>query len=398
MNDDSWARAARLCADTLSGIEDLALVVTTKIREELGSYALVPFDEHRASVTAQLRRRVEAFRDRRAWNPTDLELIVQLARQRARQGITVDELIFAYHVSDRELWRHFVSDPSGAQAELPEITSLMLESLQAMTTALAAAHNSESRAREGMRTTAAQRLLGSLSARRFDPETLGLALYFGFDLEKEFQTVAWRPNPRVELAQDPQPIIETLTGSVVVHGQVQSDYLVVMQATTAQQRGALIARLSEIGFIGVGSTGTGIESTAIAIEQSRLALTSATAAQPASFFHERWLISLATRHSALIESEVEVEVAVAVANPQLAETIQQFARSDMSVARCARENHLHPNTVTYRIERWKKLTGRNPRNFDALTKSVVACLLAEITTHGPAGEFDGQQPFAAVTP
>ncbi|CAN5203507.1 helix-turn-helix domain-containing protein [soil metagenome] len=377
MTVDSWDAAARLCDDILSNIDDLALGITEKIREELSDYVLVPFDEHRASVTAQLRRRVEAFRDRRAWYPPDMELIVQLARQRARQGITVDELIFAYHVSDRGLWQRFVSDPGAAISALPELTSLMLESLQAMTTALAAAHNSESRARDGVRSTAAQRLLGRLAARRFDPETLGLVLYFGFELDKAFVSFAWRPNGELDETSKLMRIIEGVEGAVVAHAQFQSDYLMLVQFADTDSSATLSARLSEIGLVGVGSPGLGIESTAVGIEQARVALTSATTERPQSNFAEGWFLSIATSNAELIASEVADVVAVALANPSLATTIQQFAASNMSIARCARDYHLHPNTVTYRIDRWQKATGWDPRSFSQLTKSVIACALAE---------------------
>jgi|SRR5690625_902853 len=377
MNSDSWEAADRLLRRILAHIDDIALEVTNRIREEFGDYALVPFEEHRAGVTAQLRRRVEAFRDRRPWHPPDIKEIEELARRRARQGISVEAFIFAYHVSDRELWRHLVSAPGDAFESLPEITSLMLESLQAMTTALAAAHNAESRAQRGLRTAAAQRLLSRLSTHHVDAETKSLALFFGFDLGQEYTAVAWRPSGRLAMTPEFQVIVESLPDAVVAHAQFPSDYLIVIQGAETWRWRALVERLGVLGFVGVGSTRDGIESTPTSIGQARLALTSASSSQPTSFFTERWLESCATSQLELIEAEIAHAVAVATNNPALAHTIRQFAASDMSIARCAREHHLHPNTVSYRIARWLTLTGWNPRDFSDLSKSVVACVIAE---------------------
>lgn len=36
----------------------------------------------------------------------------------------------------------------------------------------------------------------------------------------------------------------------------------------------------------------------------------------------------------------------------------------------------HPNTVTYRLERWAELSGWDARSFDGLLRSVIALRLA----------------------
>jgi hypothetical protein len=42
------------------------------------------------------------------------------------------------------------------------------------------------------------------------------------------------------------------------------------------------------------------------------------------------------------------------------------------IARAAEHLHLHPNSLSYRLDRWGTLTGWHPRTFDGLRKSVLA--------------------------
>jgi sugar diacid utilization regulator len=57
----------------------------------------------------------------------------------------------------------------------------------------------------------------------------------------------------------------------------------------------------------------------------------------------------------------------------LAEAVVAFAEEGLSVVSGARALHIHPNTMIYRLERWKSLTGWDARTFDGLQRSL-ACL------------------------
>ena len=64
---------------------------------------------------------------------------------------------------------------------------------------------------------------------------------------------------------------------------------------------------------------------------------------------------------------------VAQRSRHLAEAVQAFADHRLSVVGAARALQVHPNTVIYRLERWRGLTGWDPRTFGGLAASV-ACL------------------------
>lgn len=376
MSELPWAATSELCDRLQEAIADIAADTTEQIRSEFTDYAIVPLDEHLNAVREQLTRRLDAFRDHRAWGPNDIEQAVELARRRARQGVPVDILICAYHVGDRELWRRIVSDPVGAAASLPELTSLMLESMQAISRALVSAHSSEARAQESIRITVSQRLLDRLCSPLSpgtDTESVRLAEFLGFDPSADFLALALRPADPHAMSAELQGIVDSI-GGIAAHAQFQSDCVTVVQASPVRD---LHDALSALGPVGIGQPGPGIPGAVLSIRQARLALTSTTALRPTSSFRDRWLESCATSRADLVQFETARAVEVAKLHSTLAQTVAQFAESDMSIAHCARMSHLHVNTVTYRLNRWNDLTGWNPRLFRDLSKSVIACLLAE---------------------
>ncbi|MFG2350551.1 helix-turn-helix domain-containing protein [Streptomyces phaeochromogenes] len=48
-----------------------------------------------------------------------------------------------------------------------------------------------------------------------------------------------------------------------------------------------------------------------------------------------------------------------------------FAEAGLSLVNAAEALMIHPNTVAYRLGRWHKLTGSDPRTFTGLVRSVV---------------------------
>ena len=66
-------------------------------------------------------------------------------------------------------------------------------------------------------------------------------------------------------------------------------------------------------------------------------------------------------------------------NPTLADSVRAFADSGFSLTGAARALHVHPNTLAYRLDRWERLTGWNPRTWEGLEKSMV-CLELSTTS------------------
>jgi len=325
-------------------------------------------------VREQLRRRLVAFSGRRAWDRDDLDQALSLARRRARQGVALDVLIRAYHVADRELWRHLSDGTGDVQPLLPELASLMLESLQAVTSTLALAHSSETRARDRTQMAVAQRLVDLLATRSLDVEAGRLAEYLGFRLEQPFVALAYDPS-RGDADIDLE--LEAMTSRLVVaRGGVGAIQILLAQSEhndVAQQ----VDSLSTATFrVGIGSAHSGISGASRSMRQAQLAFSSSSIRTKVRRFSDDWLISCVTSSAELLERDVVNAAEIATNHPSLRDTVLAFAESSMSVTGCARVSHLHANTVVYRLTRWKEMTGWDPRTFPDLAKSVVACSLA----------------------
>ncbi len=375
-NDDQWYPVTELCRQVMATLPELARTCTLEIRRDLHDYADVPFDEHLEAVTDQQRRRLEALAERRLLGEPDLEQATALARRRARQGIGVVVLIGAYHVGDRELWRALCRNPAAAAPMLPDVASLLLESLHGISTALASAHGDVTREMQDHRITLSQRLVELLASGSLDGEAARVADALGFDPEGEFLALSWRrPGRQAVLPTPVQRELDRHPG-VLVHSYHAGDVLLLAQNTSTTDLTDLATSWLTGGRVGIGLVRRALAGAALSIADARMALTATTnESWVASFidvWHDACLLSQAERIFPLITGVVDT----AHAHPHLAEAVTTFARVNMSIAKTAKAMHLHANTVTYRLDRWAHLTGWDPRSFEGLARSVVACQLS----------------------
>jgi DNA-binding PucR family transcriptional regulator len=102
-------------------------------------------------------------------------------------------------------------------------------------------------------------------------------------------------------------------------------------------------------------------------------------------FHDRWLDATLFAHRHRLAPLLRTETDVAGSHPHLASAVRAYAGQGFSVSAAARSLHLHPNTVSYRLERWRQLTGWDPRTVDGLTRSLLSLrLFPPSEPHGTA--------------
>ncbi|UVF76414.1 PucR family transcriptional regulator [Gordonia mangrovi] len=351
-----------------------------RIRSELVDFALVPYAEHRVAVREQLKHRLMAFRERRVWHENELDGVRQLARRRAHQTIALDAVIRAYYVGDQELWKNLSSESDEAQPLLPELASLMLESLQSVTSTLALAHGSEVRTRDRARMAVSQRLIDLLSSRSLEIEAARLAEYLGFEVEQPFAGIAYAAATH-EVPQSIESLeADLVERRLVAYGGIGTTRVLLSQAGDADVE-QIAELLTTAGYrVGIGSNRAGIAGASRSLRQAQLALDATTPGNIVSRFSSDWIINCVVSLRELLEDEVFQVAEVARAHRSLRDTVIAYSESDMSIRQCARMSHLHANTVVYRLSRWHELTGWDPRTFLGLTHSVVACALADSTT------------------
>jgi PAS domain-containing protein len=372
----SWRGVTALCHRVLETLPDLAAASTSRIRKDLQDYAAVPLEEHLGSVTEQQRRRLEAISERRPLDAGDLEQAAQLAQRRARQGVSVDVLIGAYHVGDRELWRALCANAGDATDQLPDVASLMLDSLHAISTVLASAHGEVVRQLQGHRITLSQRFVELLGTGLEEPETYRVAQALGFRPEGRFVAMVWRPEQRHPAVPAPLQRETDRGAGAVIHAYHDDEVVFLAQHAHPERLAGLAHRHLRQGGTGVGLAREGLGGAGLSMGDARLALVATSSGervrQLEDIWHEAALLSTMPRIAPVVAHAVDV----ARANPHLADAVVAFAETSMSVARTARVLHLHANTVTYRLERWNQLAGWDPRNFAGLSRSVVACRVA----------------------
>ncbi|WP_280464143.1 PucR family transcriptional regulator [Nocardia carnea] len=376
MSQASWRPVVDVVDSVLDRLDTITDDAVARIRTELADFALVPYDEHREAVREQLGRRLIAFGERRTWNQDDLGEVRALARRRARQAIALDVVIRAYHVGDRELWRHLSAAPGDVQKLLPELASLMLESLQSVTSTLALAHGSETRARDRVHMAVSQRLIDLLDTDALDAEATRLAEYLGFDCARPFVGVAYvRGRGGSESAVEAEPHFPDEL--IIARGGLGAVHVLVVQAEDNSVAQVLESLAAAAFRVGVGCGHPGVAGAARSLRQAQLALSATSARNAVSRFGEDWLINCVMSLADLLDDDVHHAAEIAGAHPSLRETVIAFAEADMSITQCARSSHLHANTVVYRLGRWRELTGWDPRTFSGLTRSVVASALAD---------------------
>jgi hypothetical protein len=369
-----WASVTDLCQRVLARLPELAEATTSRIRQDLSDYGAVPPAEHLAAVTDQLHRRLRAIADRRPLDGSDLENAARLAERRARQGVSVDVLIGAYHIGDRELWRMLSADPGAAAPLLPEVGALMFESLHATSTVLAGTHGDVARQLQSHRITLSQRLVELLSAGDSSAEAERVGHALGFDPEGRFVALVWRPErPQLGLTAELQRELDRQPG-VVAYSYQQTEAVLVAQG--APDLAGLAERYLTDGVVGIGLERSSVRGAAESLADARLALAAASTGHRVLNFGEVWIDACVLSQAARLRPLVADAVGIARAHPHIAEAVLAFAGASMSIADTARAMHLHANTITYRLDRWAHLVGWNPRTFDGLVRSVVSCRLA----------------------
>lgn len=373
MTSEPWAPVVELCERVGEDLEDLARASVAGIRQALQAYEVVPFEEHLDAVREQQRRRLDALAEGRLLADSDLQRAAELAARRARQGISVDVLIGAYHLGDQELWRALCRDPRSAAPLLPDVAALLLQLLHAISTVLASAHADVMRELQTHRVTLSQRLVELLLEGTLGGETTRLADALGLDPEADFVAGIWRgagvdvalaSGARRELEAAAVPLVHSYQGGAVV---------VLAQGVGHDWLDELAGRLPLGDGVGIGLRRPGLGGAALSLGDARLALAVTSAEQRVARFADVWAEACLLSQADRLQPLVGRAAATAEEHPHLAETVVAFAAADMSVARTAEALHLHANSVTYRLQRWGQLTGWDPKSFTGLIKSVAAC-------------------------
>lgn len=379
---DGWGAVQVILRGMVDEVAVIADAVTSSIRSAQPLYAIVPEPEHRSAVELQVLNRLHALSEERGLSPSEFGAATDLAAERAARGVPIDALIAAYQVADAEIWRILV-ERSGPPITslLPRIGTLMFESIRETTTAIAGAHSRVARAIDGDRIHLAHQFLECLA----DPEQQSAASVIAsrlrLDPRGEFVALVWLPAPEVTESSAHRSVLTLpphLAADVVSRTVAGGQLEMVTQAGRLPE--ALIHGAAEgmlAGRWGIGLARAGLVGAGESLGDARLAFNCTSSDYPVRTFERDWHEAVMLAERGRLTALLAAAVQVAQANSHLTETVLAFAAADMSIAAAAQAVRLHANSVTYRLDRWSRLTGLEARSFVGLLQSVVACRLAD---------------------
>lgn len=379
----NWSPVRQMCRAVGGELGDISAAVTEFIRDTVPEYLVVPEDDHRAGVESQLRIRLAALSQRRPLNETELSASSGLAAARAAQGIPIDALIAAHQAGDREIWRLVVERGSPALGPLmPEIGRMMFAATSAATEVMARTHSRVARDIDGGRITLAHQFLELLGNPNEHAEASLIAGRLGFDPHGEFVGLVWLPTLGTEMAPPHEEASSLRSASlgIAVRAVGEGRFEMIAQGGDPELLTAQISERLRGGRLGIGLPRQGLAGALASLADARIALVATSPSRPSIRFAEHWPEALILAGGDQIRPLIQRAVDVARDQPHLAKTVLAFANSDMSLAATAEHIHLHANSVTYRLDRWASLTGEQPRTFDGLMRSVIACRLAGVLT------------------
>lgn len=385
----AWQGVVEVCRLVARDMSVLVEHVVGSIESEIPDYrerAAVSDDDLRLSVRGNITMMLLAIAEHRLPTADELAVRAEVGHRRAAQGVGVDALLHSYHVMYREVWSALVRETTALhpdQVGLLAAATTVWTWMDTVTQAVAAAHRQTTRGQQSLVAAMGQRFVDFLVSGDLESEALAdLTRLIGFDSAGDFQMVSIRDH-----LLDPAETVR-LESMVALrsHGRCRciargTDVVVLVQGVGADEVEKWLQEFLPTAAVGVGLVRSGLEGARLSLGDAERALALSARLDRTSRFGEDWVQATVLHAWDRVHPLLESGVKVAAQSPHLAETIHCFAESGFSVAETARRLTVHPNTVAYRLERWRKLTSWNPRSFAGLAASMAALELG--ATGGP---------------
>ena len=357
--------------------EEIVTHVVGRIRAEVPGYAELPYDEHFRDSEMSIRNIIDGVRNGVPPAAGAVEYARMMGRNRARIHLPLNEGIDAYHIAYREIWNELLTRAARYEPDLTselvgEVT-LLWNWFHRLSSAFSDAYAEEARTMVSAELSLRKRFVEALTAPAWNlEEASGLAQSLGFDPEGDFVALAAtsrgdadidRINSALTKAPGTAHCAEGPAGTAVVVAQARSEVALVSG----------VQQVSPHSTLGVGMTRTGVVGAAASLVDAAEALEHARTTRRTTYFAEDWLLSSLLGKIQRLAPILAVGIDVAAAHPALAETVRSYVGNRYSASACARALHVHPNSVKYRLERWKALTGWDVDTFDGLVRSMI-CL------------------------
>lgn len=357
--------------------EALVPAIVDDIRGQVGWFEAMPRADHETTVLGQYQAFLASLQEERPPTGREIEAARELGRRRARQFVPMEAVITGFHIGYRHLWGRLRREAGGrntaALLALLESVDRTWAWVQHMCGAVADGYSETSRVRESALVELRHRFIEALHAGGAQGEDgLCMARALDFDPHASFQAVcapveAWSDSHFDLLRRKLRTDGGTL--HAVIHGE---RVVILVQGVVIADAGDLLPPGVD-PVVGIGMPRAGLAGAAESIGDAERALVVARERGRPVSFDDKWLIATLLpqrdRLAPLVRSTVPRS------HPRLADAVLAFAHNGFSISASAAVLHLHPNTVSYRLDRWHHHTGWDPRSWDGLARSLAAIVL-----------------------
>ncbi|GAB3491679.1 PucR family transcriptional regulator [Amycolatopsis cihanbeyliensis] len=376
---DAWVRATTDLI--LDRVDELGARLTESIRTELPVYQTVPADELQRSVTGQVALALAGVRDGETPGPAQLAAAEEWGRRAGEQGVAVSALMQAYEKSFAEVWQAFAEQagtrPEAARA-LVELAPVIWSWVHQFGRAAAEGHQVAVTSRLIDDARARQQFIQLVTSAPGSADCAKLGGELGFGTDGPFRALAFTAADSGRELNRLHLRLQHLAGPCIAAPH-ETHIVVLSQRAEPDEIATLVRPMADGQVLGLGRRRSGLAGARISIGDAELALPLAGRLGHDIDFGEHWLLAILYTQLEHLD-ELDTGVRAATDHPHLADTVRAFADTGLSAAAAARAQHLHANSVAYRLQRWQDLTGWSVHTFDGLTRSVVAIRLAGVIT------------------
>ncbi|ONI75257.1 hypothetical protein ALI144C_41740 [Actinosynnema sp. ALI-1.44] len=376
-------------AAVLSRVDEIAAAMVARAIQEIPAYRLLPASVLDSDLLANTRAIVELFLTAVAEGraPTERELALPIAwgAERARDGLPLDAVLKVYPISAQEAWR--LARTVADEAALNALAEHVLEFLAVVMPQVAQAYLREREDIDWEEREHRQNLAGNLLAGR---PAHRAAQRSGRTLAERYDVVAFHiradsASTRVTttLFRAIQAELDTEPG-VLVTFEGDGGVLLVPARSGAETRSRvaqLLARMDKAAgnpcLAGAAAAATHADIPA-AHDQATEVLTLAERLDcpPGPY----WLADLAIEYQLARPGAARTALAEVLSplagHEHLLEALRVFISTGYSRSDAAAALNLHRNTLTYRLDRVRALTG-----YDATQPADARRLAAALTAH-----------------
>ncbi|MEF2978854.1 PucR family transcriptional regulator [Subtercola sp. YIM 133946] len=393
-------RRQTLCQSAQSTVRASVDVITATLREQLPSYSRLSLDEQRRTV----RETTDLFFERLAQGvgPTasDLSFARRAARRRAMEGVSAYDVLATFNIVSGMVWKTLRELGEPTPEVLLDLVAPLNRWTRQMSEAVISAFADEPLNRQAHDSVARENLFERLGQHGAGADLRALSHELAFDPDGPFRGFC---APRSFWSTEALAILHRSARQLpgILHFGYRGDRLVGLTQHTAEQE--VVDLLRETAGdrcpFGVGLEREGLVGAELSLGDAERALhLGAARGLAVQRFADVWLDSTVSDAADRLSPLFAKARQTAETSPDLAETVRVFADSGFSLAAAAQVLGVHPNSVGYRLDRWRELTGLDPRGYRGLTQSMVALGVAPSVapSHSSSASFSSSSSARTI--